>query len=192
MLLAPGIIATRGHEIVVASTDTLIQDEITMEPFRITKTIDQIKEPEFDALMFISGHLANVEVYWQDKLVLGLVDEFNTHDKPLAAICTTVPILRFAAKGKRVSFFPLLRSKQLLSAAGAVLQPVSLSVDYNLVTAEYQMVAEVWANEFCNLLEGKPRESFFEDSGFTPGRRERKPIPEVERLKAQKLTNRGG
>jgi hypothetical protein len=100
-----------------------------------------------------------------------------------------VPAIREVTRGKKVSFFPLIRSRQMLSAAGAILQTVALTRDQNLVTAEHQMASQMWANEFCNLLEGLPTQYALMDSGFVPKGRERKPIPAVEnirRLREQK------
>jgi putative intracellular protease/amidase len=157
-----------------------------MEPNRILRTISDVS-PEntvesFDGLMIVSGNMADTEYYWKHERVLAYVETFNNQNKPIAAICCSVPTIRNAAKGKRVSFFPLVRSKTLLVSCGALPQTVTISRDDNLVTAEHQMASEVWANEFCNLIEGIPQQAIFHDSGFVPKGRERKPNKEVARL----------
>ena len=65
----------------------------------------------------------------------------------------------------------------------AILQTVALTRDQNLVTAEHQMATQMWAEEFCNMLEGRDSEHVMTESGFTPMGRERMPIPEVEDLR---------
>jgi putative intracellular protease/amidase len=183
---ALGVIRSRGHTFELISTDYVIQDEITMRPNRIKRTIDEVPNvANFDALMIVSGNMKDTEAYWTDSRVLSYVTEANDRSLPIAAVCCSVPTIREAARDKRVSFFPLIRSRQLLEGAGAVLQTVALTVDQNLVTAEHQMASQMWAEEFCNLIEGLPQEYFFVDSGYTPKGRERMPIPEVEALRVK-------
>jgi len=66
-----------------------------------------------------------------------------------------------------------------LNNYGAILQNTSLTVDGQTVTAENQMITQMWAEEICNLLEGRPQQYTMEDSGFTPKGLERKMPPEV-------------
>ncbi len=177
------IMKSRGHTYEVVSTDTIIQDEPTMTPSKIKRTIDDVKDvSEFGALMIVSGNSYDTESYWHDKRVLEYVKIFQVKTLPIAAICAAVPIIRFAAKGRKVSFFPLIRSREILVGAGAILQNVSMTRDHNLVTAEHEMATEIWAEEFCNLMEGLPAEPPLVDSGFRPLGRPRRPIPEVVRL----------
>lgn len=183
---ALGVIQERGHTFELISTDYVIQDEITMQPNRIERIIDEVATDElfgFDAFMIVSGNMKDTEAYWNNNRVLEYVMDFNEDNRPIAAICCSVPTIREVAKGKKVSFFPLVRSRQLLGDAGAILQTVALTVDQNLVTAEHQMATQMWAEEFCNLIEGKPKQYTFVDSGYTPKGRERMPIPEVEALR---------
>jgi len=186
---ALGVIRQRGHTFELISTDYIIQDEITMQPNRIKRTVDEVAAEEmkqFDAFMIVSGNMKDTEAYWMHDRVLSYIDTANEDSKPIAAICCSVPTVRHAATGKKVSFFPLVRSRQLLSEAGAQLQTVALTVDANLVTAEHQMASQMWAEEFCNMIEGKPPEYSFVDSGYTPKGRERMPIPIVEELRVKK------
>lgn len=181
-----GVMKNRGHTFDLLSTDYVIQDEITMRPSRIKRLVQEVDPEEmrqFDGFMVVSGNMADTEAYWDNKTVLGYIRVAEEDQKPIAAICCSVPTVREAAKDKKVSFFPLVRSRARLESAGAILQTVAVTRDQNLVTAEHQMATEMWAEEFCNLLEGKPQEHFFTDSGFTPRGRERKPIPVLEDIK---------
>lgn len=191
LFTALGVMNQRGHEFEVISTDYVIQDEITMQPNRIKRTIDDVdvrEMSEFDGIMIVSGNMVDTESYWENTKVLALIDETAKHDKAIAAICCSVPTIRNVARGKRVSFFPLVRSQHLLTQAGAILQTISLTRDGKLVTAENQMLTEMWAEEYCNVLEGKPPEHILKDSGFVPRGRPRKPIPVVEDWKRKKGT----
>lgn len=185
---ALGVIKERKHTFELISTDYIIQDEITMRPNKIKRIIDEVDPAEmtqgkYDAFMIVSGNMADTEAYWKHPRVLDYINRANEREVPIAAICCSVPTVRVAAKDKKVSFFPLVRSRQLLTEAGAILQTVALTVDKNLVTAEHQMASQMWAEEFCNMIEGKEKEYNFTDSGYIPKGRERMPIPEVEALR---------
>lgn len=188
---ALNVMLERGHSSEVVSTDYIIQDEESLSPNRISRTLDDLKDLQaltesFDALMVISGNHYDTESYWSDKRALAIVDAFAALERPIAAICAAVPTIRGAAAGKIVSYFPLIRSRQLLQDARAILSGSVLTRDHNIVTAANEMMTEIWAEEFCNLLEGLPQEHHFEDSGFVPKGRPRKPMPELERLKRSK------
>jgi putative intracellular protease/amidase len=178
----------RGHTFDLISTDYVIQDEITMRPNRIKSlTIDTdpeiMRTDKYNGFMIVSGNMLDTEAYWNDGRVLHLIQVANAVGKPIAAICCSVPTVRFAAANKRVSFFPLVRSRALLQEAGAILQSVALTRDQNLVTAEHQMATQMWAEEFCNMLEGKEPQYVLQDSGWTPKGNERMPIPILEEMK---------
>lgn len=183
--VALGIIHKRGHSFEVVSTDTTIRDEITLKPNTVDRTVYKVGTRElndrFDALMFISGNMKDTEKYWHDKHVQALVSGHG--DRPLAAICCSVPTVRESAKGKKVSFFPLSRSKLLLKQAGAILNSVSVTHDQGLVTAETQMGTTRWARVFCDVLDGKEPVIGLIQSDFPEPMMDRRPIEAVERLK---------
>jgi putative intracellular protease/amidase len=189
---ALGLLRKRGHEVTVASTYYVIVNEETKQRFRIELTIGDLLNRdlgEYDALMFTSGNMVMTKRNWMNPAIVGIVKLFNDQNKPIAATCGSVPIIRHAAKGKRVSFFPLIASRQLLVDEGAIPSGVAVTRDQNLVTAEFPVASEMWVEEFCNLLEGKPVQYELQPSGFTPTGRPRKPIPEVARL--QEAIERG-
>jgi len=99
----------------------------------------------------------------------------------LSAICCSVPTLAPHVSGVKVSYFPLVRSGRRLSKFGAVLQSVSLTVDANVVTAENQMISQMWAEEICNLLEGKPPTYHLTNSGYVPKGRPRRMDKDVQK-----------
>lgn len=183
---ALGVMQSRGHTFEVVSQETIIRDELTLQPNSIKRTVYEVAPEEldsFDGIMIVSGNMADTERYWDDKHVLQLIEGTNQQDKAVAAICCSVPTVRYAAEGKKVSFYPLVRSRERLTNAGAILQTVAVTVDDKLVTAEHQMATQMWAEEFCNVLEGKPQEHILQDSGYVPKGRPRKVSPELQRIR---------
>lgn len=183
---ALGVLKQRGHTFDLLSTDFIIQDEITMRPNRIKLRVQDVHDYNdltYQGFMIVSGNMADTEAYWTHTTVRRYIEEANNVDHPIAAICCSVPTIRSVARDKRVSFFPLVRSRQMLRDAGAILTTVALTRDKNLVTAEHQMASQMWAEEFCNLLEDKPTQYHLMDSGFVPKGNERKPIPALENIK---------
>lgn len=184
---ALGVIQNRGHTFEVVSQSTRIMDEITFKPNDIDRTVWEVRPEEianYDGIMIVSGNMKDTEDYWDDVHVLRLIQLTSEQGKAVAAICCSVPTIREVATNKRVSFFPLVRSRERLLAHGAILTKVACTVDGTLVTAEHQMATQMWANAYCDVLEGKEdADPGLVDSGYVPRGRPRKPIPEVEAVK---------
>ena len=174
----------------IVSTKLRIEDEITFQPNLIELTLDTLnpevmQTDKYDGIIIVSGNMALTEAYWDDERVLKLIRDADASEKIVAAICCSVPTIREAARGKRVSFFPLIRSRERLVQAGAILSNISCTVDGRLITAEHQMSSQIWAEAIATALHG--RESSLVpglvDSGMVPNKRERMPDPDIERLK---------
>lgn len=191
--VALGVLAERGHTFDLLSTGHIIEDEDTHKKNKVPLLVGDVDKKEigdkYGAFMIISGNPKDTEDYWHSDVVRDYVIATSEAALPIAAICASVPSIRYAAEGKNVSYFPLIRSRELLKQAGAFPQSVALTRDGNLVTAEHEMVTHAWAEEFCNLIEGLPQEHFYSPSEFVPKGNERKPIPVVEDLK-RKLENK--
>jgi len=123
--------------------------------------------------------MEDTEAYWEDEHVQALLKVFRDNEKVCAAICCSVPTLAPVCEGVKVSYFPLMRSRDRLKWYGAILQSTSLTVDGKTITAENQMITQMWAEEICNVLEDKPPEHKFHDSGFVPKGSERRMPAEV-------------
>lgn len=180
-----GILRERGHKFEVVSQEKLIRDELTLRPNSLERTLYEVPlsdAQKFDAFCIVSGNMADTEAYWTDSKMEELLHEFKEREKTLAAICCSVPTLAPVAKGIRVSYFPLVRSRQRLERAGAILEPTSLTVDQNVATAENQMITEMWAHEICNLLESKPTQYSFVPTSFMPKGRPRRLPPEIQSM----------
>jgi putative intracellular protease/amidase len=176
-----------GHQYTLASTDYVLEDEVTHNMIRCRLLVQDATDEGFDALAFSSGDMRDSEGYWTNPHCERLVKAFNDNGRPIAAICITVPAIRWAVSGKTITCFPLVRSKDLLRQAGATLSPLSLCRDQNIVTAEHQMASQMWAEEFVALIDGKPKLYNLIDSGYSPPGIPRKPIPVVEDIRRKQL-----
>lgn len=180
-----GVLQERGHSFEVVSTDLIIKDEKTFQSNVVERRvydIDPSKVQTFDGLIVVSGNMADTEAYWDDKHVQSLVGEMRQLSRPVAAICCSVPTLAPICAGVKVSFFPLIRSRKRMLAVGAIPTNVALTVDQGIATAEHQMASMMWAHEIANLLENKPPQFSFVDSGYTPKGRPRRMPKEVEAM----------
>jgi putative intracellular protease/amidase len=178
-----------GIDFEVVSQETIIQDEVTGQANSLARKVYDVSlseaESKFTAIMIVSGDMKLTEAYWRDQHVLDLIAVHNNHSNPIAAICCSVPTIRGAAKGKAVSFFPLIRSRELLAAAGAILRTVAWTVDQNLCTAEHQMATQMWAESFVRMIKGEPETIKLVDSGYVPKGRPRKTPPAILALQGR-------
>lgn len=177
-----GVVQERGHTFEVVSQSTLIRDELTLKPNTIARTVYEVHTTfDHDAVVVVSGNMKDTEAYWTDKHVVKLLEGFDAEEKIIAAICCSVPTLGPVVNGIKVSYFPLIRSRHRLRDHGAILQNTSLTVDGRFITAENQMITEMWAEEICNRLEGLPEQYKMVDCGWSPKGLERKMDPDVRK-----------
>ncbi len=181
-----GVVRQAGHTFEVVSQDTLIRDELTLRPNTIKRKVWEVDPSEldnYDGIVIVSGNMKDTEAYWDDRHVLNLIEASAERGKLVAAICCSVPTIRTVAHGKAVSFYPLVRSRERLTNAGAILRTVALTVDGKLVTAEHQMATQMWAEEIVAVLEGKPPIYELRDSQYTPQGNPRKPIEGLDKIR---------
>lgn len=177
-----GVLQHRGHTFDIVSTTYMIEDEVTGQKNTIRTTTNDVPKFVHDGLVFVSGNMDDTEKRWTDPICMGYSHDAASRNVPVAAICCSTPMVRNMCQGKRVSAFPLIRIRQMLLAGGAILSKASLSTDGKLVTAENQMITEMWITNFCDLLEDKPITYVLRESMFKMPTIPRKPIPELERL----------
>jgi len=184
---ALGIIQQAGIEFEIVSTDYIVRDEITLQPHEIRLTLnDSFSLAPFSGFMIVSGNMKDTEAYWTDKRVETIIRWFDQKQYPIAAICCSVPTIAPFAEGKKVSFYPLIRSRERLTKFGAILNDTTVTMDGNLVTAEHQMATNIWAETFVKMLKGDPEaDPKLIPSIFKRKLNDRKPIKEIEALKQQ-------
>lgn len=149
-------IIRRGHSLGVYSTSDVLEDEKTGKKVRCSGTLVDIDPEKYNSLMIISGNPSDTEKYWYDPTIKYLVQFFNKSNLPIAGICASVPSVRWAlAPGAKVAVFPMQKTHNCLKEVGVLPAGVTMTVVGNVVTAENEMLAEPWAEAFCDLMEGK-------------------------------------
>lgn len=153
-----GVLKQNNIESTVIAREPVISDEITGFAVNTHFTLDTFdieNLKDYACLIFISGNMSDTEAHWKDQRILTLVREAMKLNILIGAICCSVPTIREAAKNKRVSYFPLHRSRDLLREAGAILSTLSISIDDKLVTAENQMCTQTWIESIVHILNGE-------------------------------------
>lgn len=181
----------RGHEFDIASTSHNIMDEKYFEPNTIEHLIEDIKSFDgYDAIVLVSGNPQDTEAFWHDERILSLVQQAREQDAVIGAICAAVPAIRKVSKGIEVSAFPLRKAVELLEDEGVIISSRSLTTDKRTVTGENEVTTLMWAENICDLLEGKKPSNVLHESAFKRKLGERRPMPEVVRI--QKIIERTG
>jgi len=140
-------------EMDIRAVNLFISDEQKTELFKIEKKLtDPIDTKDYSGLIISSGHPKDTKYLCYDRTVEWLVREMYSQGKVLAAICSSVPALRYVVAHKTVSVFPLDENISLLQLAGATISSRTVTVDGNLVTAEFDAATEVWMREFIKKV----------------------------------------
>jgi protease I len=120
-------------------------------PVPVDRTVDEVREPGFDALVIPGG-------YAPDKLrrsaaVLDLVRAFDAAAKPIAFICHAgwVPISAGIIKGRRATSVGAIRDDMV--NAGADWIDAATVVDGNLISARTPADLGPWMKALLSALE---------------------------------------
>jgi len=176
----------------VLSTYSVIFDEVTCEAVKVRTVTPQELWLEGDpAIIFISGNTPDTISYWENPVIQQLVTAAMKRGLLLAGICMSVPILHQAVRGKKVSVFPLKRALAFLEERGAIISPVSITLDTytldtpNLITAENESVTQTWIETIVDIMKGNiPKLNLVSaPAGMFNFVRERKPVLIIERIK---------
>jgi putative intracellular protease/amidase len=174
----------RGHKFRVASFMPVIHEEYdSNHTYKPDLLIEEVASEDYDALIMTSGEPRLSKKLWTDLDVHRVVTQLKANS-PIAATCSAVPAIRYVAEGKHVSVFPLQEARDLITKAGGILSRTSVTVDGFLITSENEMMADTWSSLFCDFLEGKEALNPLSPSPFKRKLNERKPVPEIERLKS--------
>jgi protease I len=104
------------------------------ESVAVDLTIDEAKAEDYDALVLPGGQI-NPDILRMNDRVIELVQQFNSQNKPIAAICHAPWLLVEAdiVAGKVVTSWPSVRT-DLRNAGGQVVDR-EVAVDGNLITS---------------------------------------------------------
>lgn len=104
------------------------------EAVKVDKDIDEVSADDFDALMLPGGQM-NPDVLRMDDRVIELIEEFDSENKPIAAICHAPWLLIEAdiVDGRTVTGWPSIHTD--LENAGADVVDQEVAIDGNLITS---------------------------------------------------------
>lgn len=127
-----------GAEVVVASLE---EGEITGwdekewgDSVAVDKLVEDVSAEDYAALLLPGGQI-NPDVLRMNETVIGLVQQFDEAQKPIAAICHA-PWLLVEANiigGRTVTGWPSIRTD--LANAGATVVDESVAIDGNIITS---------------------------------------------------------
>ena len=186
-----GELSNRGFKYEVVSDKRIVWDERSKKPHSLERTYYELdpkqEASECEGLALILGGPRDMEFYWEDKPLQELIRTFKEEGKALAAACVGTAMLAPYAQGATLSCWPIVKAQRRIKQYGAIPTTVSLTVEpeHKIVTIENRFVSGMWAEEFCNLMEGKPQQYFLQDSGFQPNKKKRRMPPDVERVIAR-------
>lgn len=117
--------------------------------------IDDANVDDFDAMIFSGG--AGAQEYFENKRVLGFIQEFHSRDKIIGAICIAPVILAKSGilRGKKATVWtsPLDKvGRNIIEQNGCVFSESELEVDGKIVTANGPQVAEKFAVKIVSML----------------------------------------
>jgi protease I len=146
-------LAEEGVAVTVAGLDDHpLRGKKGYGPLAVDTTVDEVAEPDFDALVIPGG-------YAPDKLrrseaVLSLVQAFDTERKPIAFICHAgwVPISAKIIKGRRATSVGAIRDDMV--NAGADWVDEATVVDGHLISARTPADLGPWMKALLKALDG--------------------------------------
>lgn len=121
--------------------------------FALNATFDEVSAAQFDGLLLPGGRAP--EYLRLNELVLAIIRDFFTANKPVAAICHGAQLLTAAGvcKGRKLAAYYACGPEVTL--AGAEFQNIAVDgafVDGNLVTAPAWPAHPAWLAKFVELL----------------------------------------
>jgi protease I len=118
----------------------------------VDKDIDEVSAEEFDALMLPGGQM-NPDVLRMDDRVIELIEDFDSENKPIAAICHAPWLLIEAdiVDGRTMTGWPSIHTD--LENAGAEVVDQEVAIDGNLITSRKPEDIPAFAQALIDALE---------------------------------------
>ena len=116
----------------------------------IAMELREVREKDFDAIVFIGG--GGAEIYFNDAKALGLAKEFAAAGKIVAAICIAPSILANAGllKGKRATCFS--SEAENLKSKGTDYTGKAVEVDGKIITANGPAAAREFGRKIAEMV----------------------------------------
>ena len=144
------ILEQAGIQVITASTvigEIYGKIKIKAESQMLVK---DIKVEDFDGIFFVGG--MGSSVYFEDKFVHKLANDFYNANKIVSAICIAPTILANAGvlKGKKATVFP--DGADALIAGGANYTAKDVEVDGNIITGNGPLAAKQFAQKLVDKI----------------------------------------
>jgi protease I len=119
-----------------------------------TKTLDEVKTSDFDAIVIVGGS-GSRKYLWNNNKLIDLLKEFNNEGKITAAICISPAILAQAGllKNKKATVFLDDEAILELQKNGAIYIDENVIIDGKVVTGKNPESAREFGNAILKLLE---------------------------------------
>lgn len=119
---------------------------------KVDKDIDEVSADDFDALLLPGGQM-NPDILRMDDRVIELIEDFDSANKPIAAICHAPWLLIEAdiVDGRTVTGWPSIHTD--LENAGAEVVDQAVAIDGNLITSRKPEDIPAFAQALIDALE---------------------------------------
>lgn len=147
------ILKANGAKVTIASTTT--DTAIGINGFKITPDIkiSNAKADDYDAIV-LPGGTGVISNLWDNKELRTLIQQFNSQNKIVAAMCAAPPTLAKAGilKDKTVTMFPWDDGIKELTTRGAIYVNEETVTDGNIVTGKNPAASKSFGLAICNAL----------------------------------------
>ncbi len=147
------IFNANGAEVTIASTTT--DTVIGINGFKITPDIkiSNAKADDYDAIV-LPGGTGVISNLWDNEELRTLIQQFNSQNKIVAAMCAAPPALAKAGilKDKKVTMFPWDDGIKELTTRGAIYVNEETVTDGNIVTGKNPAASKSFGLAICNAL----------------------------------------
>lgn len=147
------ILKANGAKVTIASTTT--DTAIGINGFKITPDIkiSNAKADDYDAIV-LPGGTGVISTLWDNEELRTLLQQFNSQNKIVAAMCAAPPTLAKAGilKGKTVTMFPWEDGIKELTTRGAIYVNEETVTDGNIVTGKNPAASKSFGLAICDAL----------------------------------------
>ncbi len=139
-----------GHKITIVSTKKEESTGMLGGKAIPEKTIDEINENDFKAVIFVGG--SGASIYFDNNRALEIAKKFHEKNKVVAAICIAPSILANAGilKNKKATCWE--SESENLNQKGAECTKSSVEIDGNIITANGPKAAREFGKKIAEMV----------------------------------------